>query len=167
MFSPAKKSWWLSGLVVAALLLTAKPASADMLHYVVTGAAGSATFDLSRTPTVLSSTGQDFLVLVNNGSSNLFGYNFLLPPFSLEFSNFAYGGGLGLDAPLIGDLQLTGAQMFTGTDSAPVFSTGVFHLSNGTTVTVTAVPEPPTVLLLACGLVGLAIFRKRFQLSKL
>jgi PEP-CTERM motif-containing protein len=164
MFRSMKKSLWVGALLGAGLLLPAKPASADTLQYVVTSLLGSATFELSSTPTVLSPTSQDFLVTVKTGTANLFGYHFAVPPFNLEFSNLAAGGGLGLDSPF-GDLLLTGAQMFTGSDSAPVLSTGIFYLSNGTKVTVTDMPEPPTLLLLASGLVGFAIFRKRLQAS--
>ena len=156
-----RKTLFVVGLLAAGFLLSTEAANADTLHYVVSGPLASATFNLQRSPSVVSFTAQDFLVSVNNGSSSLFGYNFLIPPFNLEFSNFSAGGGLGIDVSF-GDLQLTGAQLFTGPDSAPVLSTGVFHLSGGTTVTATLVPEPSTLFLLATGLFGLALFRKRY-----
>jgi hypothetical protein len=155
------KSLWATGLLV--VLLSARPASADTLHYVVNGPHFTAAFDLQRTPAVSSFTAKDFLVSVNDGSASLFGRNFLLPSFTLEFSNLSAGGGLGIDVRS-GDFQLRGAQLFTGPDSAPVLSTGVFKLSNRTTVTVTSqfasVPEPSTLLLFGTGLVGLGVFRR-------
>jgi PEP-CTERM motif len=151
------------GLMATGSLLVVQSASADTLHYVITGPVGTATFDLPQTPVVVSSTGQDFLVTVNNGSANLWGYNLSVPPFQLEFSNLSAGGGLGIDVPF-GDLQLTGSQMFTGPDSAPVLSTGTFQLSGGTTVTVTT-PEPSTLLLLGCGLTALVVLCKRHASS--
>lgn len=109
--SMVKHSLLVAGLLATGLLLSVRPASADLLHYVVTGLVGTATFDLPQTPTVLSPTTQDFLVSVNNGTANLWGYHFSLPPFTLEFSNWVAGGtggGLGVDG-FLGDLQLTGA----------------------------------------------------------
>ena len=155
------KSLWAAGLLV--VLLFARPASADTLHYVVNGPVYTTAFDLQRTPAVSSFTAQDFLISVNNGSANLFGRNLRLPSFTIEFSNLSAGGGFGIDV-FSGDLQLRGAQLFTGPDSAPVLSTGVFNLSNRTRVTVTSqfasVPEPSTLLLFGTGLVGLWVFHR-------
>ena len=145
-----RRSLLVAGLIVSGLLLGVKSASADTLHFEVSGPLGTATFDLSQRPTVVPFTANDFLVNVTNGSANLLGSHFLVPPFRLEFSNSSAGGGLGVDTPL-GDLQLTRWQMFTGSTSAPVLSRGTFHLADGTTVTVTSMPEPATILLLGSG----------------
>jgi hypothetical protein len=153
------KSLWATGLLV--LLLCARPASADTLHYVVNGPLYTVAFDLQRDPVISSFTAQDFLVSVSNRSASLFGKHFLLPPFTLEFSNLSAGGGLGIDV-FSGDLDLRGGQLFTGPDSAPVLSPGVFKLSKGARVTVTpqltSVPEPSTLLLVGTGLVSFWVF---------
>jgi hypothetical protein len=159
-----KKALLTASLTGIMLLVTVCCASADTLHYVVSaGQLGSASFNLSRNPTVTSfSAGNDFIVSVNNGSLNLLGFNFSAPPFSLEFSNTSAGGGFGLVVPILGDLQLKGGLMFNGSDSAPTLYTGTFLLDNGLVkVTVTSAPEPSTLLLLSSALVGLGFFRKR------
>ena len=158
-----KRALRIASLTGIMLLVSVGAARADTLQFVVSGQAGSATFDLLRNPTVTSfSNGNYFTVSVNNGSINLLGYSFLAPPFVLEFSNTSTGGGFGLVVPMLGDLQVQGGQMFTGFDSAPTLSTGTFFLDYGLVkVTVTSTPEPSTLLLLAFGLVGLGLVRKR------
>ena len=158
-----KRALQIASLTGIMLLVSVGAARADTLQFVVSGQAGSATFDLARNPTVTSfSNGNYFTVAVHNGSINLLGYSFLAPPFVLEFSNASAGGGFGLVVPILGDLQLKGAQMFAGYYSAPTFSPGTYFLDYGLVkVTVMSTPEPSALLLLAFGLVGLGLFRKR------
>lgn len=120
-----KRALRIASLMGIMLLMSVGAARADTLQFVVSELAGSATFDLLQNPTVTSfSSGNYFTVAVNNGSINLLGYSFLAPPFALEFSNTSTGGGFGLVVPGLGDLQLKGAQVFSGYDSA--FSEGTF-----------------------------------------
>jgi hypothetical protein len=154
-----KRALPIAGLAGIMLLVSASAASADtLLHYVVSGKLGSASFDLLQHPAVTSSSSEDFYVTVNNGSLNFLGYSFSLPPFVLEFSNQSAGGGFGFDLPGGTDFQLTGNQMFTLSDSAPMLSMGTFPLNSWlgpVTVTVTdPVPasEPAAFILLGTGI---------------
>jgi hypothetical protein len=159
-----KKALQIASLTGIMLLVSAAAASADtLLHYVVSGQLGSASFDLLQRPKVTFSSNEDFYVTVDNGSLKLLGYSFSLPPFGLEFSNLSVGGGFGLDLPNGTDLQLTGKQMFTLSDSLPMLSMGTFVLNyswlGSVTVTVTdpppPIPEPSSIILLGAGVLTL------------
>jgi hypothetical protein len=159
-----KRTVQIATLTATLLLVSVGAARADTLHYVITGpqAGVSGSFNLLQNPTVTSFTaGSDFILSVYDGSINLPGQSFSTPPFKLEFLDAQKGGGFGLVVPYLGGLQLKGDVLFTGSDSAPTLSSGIFHLDYGVTVTATAVPEPTTLLLIGFGLVGLGLFRKR------
>jgi hypothetical protein len=156
-----KRALQIAGLTGIILLVSGGAARADaLLHYVVSGSLGSASFDLLQHPTLTSSNGTDFTVTVHNGNINLLGHSFSAPPFDLEFSNASDSGGFALVVPLLGEFQVKGSPMFTGLDSAPTLSMGTFLLANGlVTVAVTdppgSVPEPSSFILLGTGILTL------------
>ena len=162
-----KTALQIASLTGIMLLVSVCSASADTLHYVVSGQLGWASFDLPQTPkiTSYSSSSGYFTVTVDNGSIDLLGYGYsALPPFTLEFSSTSHNGGFGLVVPILGDLQWKGLQMFTVTGSnysAPKLSMGTFLLDNGLVKVTVTTPEPSTLLLLSSALVGLGLFRKR------
>src|SRR5260370_4053732 len=83
-----KRALRIASLTGIMLLVSVGAARADTLQFVVSGQAGSATFDLLRNPTVTSfSNGYYFTVSLNNVTINLLCHSFLAPPFVLEFSN--------------------------------------------------------------------------------
>ncbi len=137
----------------------ALPAQAAPLIFTFTGT-NSATFQLDSNPTPTSSnttafTSQTFFDNVAGTFGGVAGT-----------ANINFGSGLAaafnLSNATLGNLQLSGTTVFTGTSASPVFSPGVFTLSNpffgiNDTLTITAAPgasaapEPGTWALMFAG----------------
>lgn len=153
-------------LVLAFAILVAPVVKADTLDFTITGQGSTYTFSLDSSPTPdLSVNGVFFRldnVLVN--VDNMFGQtsniNF--------FNNFAAGG---LSLVDLGNLALSGPQLYTGTEASPSFITGQFTLTSGLdayNLTITPesspVPEPGGLVLLATGAIAtLRSIRHRTQ----
>jgi len=151
------------------MFLGAGVACADTLQFTLAGPV-SASFELASSPFVMGgdfSSGAGFRVaapdlVVNNVAA---GNDFL------TFYNTSLLGGFGIFVTASNPaVHVTGAQLYSGPESNPTFSTGTFSLTgfpNGTgpfTLTVTDisnVPEPSVMVLLFIGLavVGLTLLR--------
>jgi hypothetical protein len=117
-------------LVLALAVVAAPIAKADTLDFTITGQGSTYAFSLESSPTPdLDVAGVYFRldnVLVN--VDNMFGQtsdvNF--------FNSFAAGGLSLLD---LGNLALSGPQLYTGAEASPIFRTGQFALTSGITRT--------------------------------
>ena len=144
-------------IVLAVAALIAPLAKADTLDFTLTQGSNTYTFSLPSSPTPDSVVnGQDFVIanqIIN--INNMFGETS-----NITFRNSSDTGGLDfLDA------ALPGPQLYTGTEAAPTFRTGQFSLSDSFNLTITpestGVPEPPTISLLALGILALGTLTHR------
>jgi hypothetical protein len=169
-----KNSFRAAFLLSAILFFTAGIASADsFISYQFTGAGVSASFELPVNSTVLSSNDSfNFIVmpidLMINGVNSSDG---------LDFFSEAWGGGFSaFSGGPAADINVTGPQLYTGPESAPIMALfgadGVTFMDfltgdpAGTlTTTVTSTPEPSATVLLGVGLLAVGLAALRFKPS--
>jgi hypothetical protein len=143
-------------LVLAFAILVAPAVKADTLDFTITGQGSTYTFSVDSSPTPdLDVAGVFFRldnVLVN--VDNMFGQTS-----NINFFNTFAAGGLSLVD--LGNLALSGPQLYTGTEATPSFLTGQFTLMSGLdaynlaiTPESSPVPEPGGLVLLATGVVA-------------
>jgi hypothetical protein len=161
----------------AAFLAASLTAKADTLEFTLTGGGNTFTFSLPSNPTPDSSTsGTSFTldnIMVTEG----------LISFStdIKFSNLTAGGGMDFSIPspppLPGvDLDLLGAQLYSGLESSPMFSATAtpFMLSrpkedsDDFTLAIAdlSIPEPASIELVAIGLLGIVGTVRRKSLPR-
>ncbi len=155
-----------TALAAAALLMTACPAWAAPLIFNYSGAQGSLSFTLadpSNPDVATPGVGVEYVVSgLENGVASDFGGGVIFA--SADF----FGGFQTLD----GNFTTSGAQLYSGSESAPTFNLGPVTLVGPDGVTTdgaltiapaAAAPEPSTwaLLIAGVGLAGAALRRRR------
>lgn len=160
--------------VAAVTCVTAVPASAATLLFDFFGPSGTASFQLDSNPTPdFAST---FIGSDQFGFNNVAGIYGGTPGTA---STISFGNGifssLSITAPNLGFTQFSSPTLFTGTPTAPVFSTGSYTLINpffgNGTLTISgisaAVPEPGTwaMMIAGFGAISFAMRRRRSKVT--
>ena len=168
-----------SCLVLAVFtLILATQAKADSIDDFTYQAGGNTyTWQLPSSPTI---SADSFLPDVAFGITGVVFFENDIPqdPGAFSFRSLNLGGGLSLGDLIQGTFPIIASdfQIYGGSEDAPTFLTGTFGLTdyasdaNGlpATLTITAVPEPSSLMLLATGmlaLLGLAL--KKTVVSRL
>jgi hypothetical protein len=153
-------------LCLAVILIASWSAKADTLDFTLSGDGDTFTFSLPSNPSPDSSISGTSFTLMNIPITQDSMIDFTA---DITFSNGSHGGGLEFPlpspTPLPINLDLTGPQLYTGSETSPIFSPTVtpFTLSvpkgdDIFTLDITdasAIPEPSTVAMLATGLLAL------------
>jgi hypothetical protein len=159
-------------LSFAAILFTAVAVKADTLNFTLSGGGDTFTFTLPSNPTpdtvVAGSSFTLLNTLINDEGA---GFSFSS---DLTFTSLSQGGGLMFDLPgppATSAIDLTGPQIYTGSESSPIFSAtstpfvlstpkggGDFTLSIDAASTV---PEPSCIVFVTTGLIALAAGARR------
>ena len=156
--------WLLAAVVSLASLSLTAGANALELHFQYTETGTGAidfSFDQSSTPVPnFFFAGIDTDVPVTNWTSNLLG-----PASSIDWHSSGDGGGFITDNTN-SFFQALGPQVYTGSESAPVFAPEIFQVFtdiNGLSgvLTVTATPLPSAWTMLIAGFVGLGFLAYR------
>ena len=154
-------------LLASALVasLYAQPASAALLQFDLTGSR-SASFSFDPDTLVPDFFNQSFI-------GNQVSYNSIAGTFGGVAGTAFVGFGtflvadLNIQSPNLGFTQFSGPDLFTVSNSRPVFTLGTFELrsivSGSSTLTISAagVPEPSTWAMMIIGFVGLGFLKHR------